>query len=106
MQNSTLNPEPKTDNLARSFSQTLEKFGIQFQHSPDYKLIWIPVDKVSVYMDGFPSIIAEQGEDKISVTKYPNAILIYLSNLYEKKLIQLPPDIAIEYHDGDIVVDF
>jgi len=106
MQNSTLNSEPKTDNLARSFSKTLEKFGIQFQHDPTYKLIWIPVDKVSVYMDGFPSIIAEQGEDKISVTKYPNAILIYLSNLYEKKLIQLPPDIAIEYHDGDIVVDF
>ena len=106
MQNSTLNPEPKTDKLARSFSRALEKFGIQFQHSPDYRLIWIPVDEISVDLGKFSHIIGKQGDDKISITKYPNAILVYLSNLYEKKLIQLPPDIAIEYLDGNIVIDF
>jgi len=106
MQNSTQTSEPKTDKLARSFSQALKKFGIQFQHSPDYKLIWIPVDEISVDLGKFPHIIGYQGDDKISITKYPNAILVYLSNLYEKKLIQLPPDIAIEYLDGNIVIDF
>jgi len=106
MQDSTLNPKPQTDNLSRSFSKTLKKFGIQFQHTPDYKTIWIPVDEISVYMSRFPHIMGYQGDDRISITKYPNVILVYLSNLYEKKLIQLPPDIAIEYHDGDIVIEF
>ena len=106
MKTSTLNSKPQTDKLARSFSKTLKEFGIQFQHSPDYRLIWIPVDEVSIFMNRFPHMKGKQGEIEISFTKYTNAILVYLNNLYEKKLIQLPPNISIEYHDGDIVVDF
>ena len=106
MQAPSLNPKPKTDNLARSFSKTLKEFGIQHYHDPAYRLIWIPVDEVSVFMDRFPHMKGKQGEIEISFTKYTNAILVYLNNLYEKKLIQLPPNISIEYHDGDIVVDF
>jgi hypothetical protein len=106
MQAPSLNPKPKTDNSPLSFSKTLEEFGIQFQHSPDYKLIWIPIDQISIFMNRFPHMMGKQGEIEISFTKYTNAILVYLNNLYEKKLIQLPPDISIEYHDGDIVIDF
>ena len=106
METSTQTSKPQTDNSPLSFSQTLKEFGIQFQHTPDYRLIWIPVDKISVYMGKFTHIRGYQGEIEISFTKYTNTILVYLSNLYEKKLIQLPPDISIEYHDGDIVVDF
>jgi len=106
MQAPSLNPEPKTDKLAHSFSRALKKFGIQFQHTPDYKLIWIPVDEISVDLQKYPSIYGMQGETKIVITRYSKAISVYLANLYEKKLIQLPPDIAIEYHNGDIVVDF
>jgi len=106
MQNSTLNPEPQTDKLARSFSQTLEKFGIQFQHDPTYKLIWIPVDEIFVYIGKFPHIRGYQGEIEISITKYTNAILVWLTNLYDKTEIQLSPDIEIKYLDGDIVIEF
>jgi len=106
METSTLNPKPQTDNLALSFSKTLEEFGIQFQHDPTYKLIWIPVDEISVYMSKFPHIRGYQGEIEISITKYSNAILVWISNLYEKKIIQLPRDTTIEYHDGDIVIEF
>jgi len=106
METSTLNPKPKTDNLALSFSKTLEEFGIQFQHDLTYKLIWIPVDEISMYMSKFPHIRGYQGEIEISIAKYTNAILVYLANLYDKTIVYLPPDIEIEYHDGDIVVEF
>ena len=106
MKTPSLNPKPQIDNSPLSFSKTLEEFGIQFQHSPYYKLIWIPVDEISIDLGKYPRIMGKQGEDEIFITKYPSAILVYLSNLYEKKLIHLPPDIAIEYHDGEIVIDF
>jgi len=106
MKTFTLNSKPKTDNLARSFSRALKKFGIQFQHDPTYKLIWIPVDKIFVYMGKFPHIRGYQGEIEISITKYTNAILIWLTNLYDKTEIQLSPDIEIKYHNGDIVIEF
>jgi len=106
MQTPSLNSKSETGNLPRSFSQILEKFGIQFQHSPDYKLIWIPVDKVFMDLGKYPTISGIQGETKIMITRYSKAISIYLANLYEKKLIQLSPDISIEYHDGDIIIEF
>jgi len=106
MKTPSLNPKSENENLSLSFSKTLEEFGIQYYHTPDYKLIWIPIDKISINLGKYPHIMGKQGEDEIFITKYPNTILIYLANLYEKKLIHLPPDIAIEYHDGEIVIDF
>ena len=106
MQTPSLDPKSEIYISVQSFLKTLKEFKIQFNHDPNYKIFWIPIDLISVDLGKFPKIRGEQGDIEISITRYSNAIAIWISDSYNKKLIYLPPDKIVEYHNGDIVIEF
>jgi hypothetical protein len=89
MQTPTQVSKPQIDNSILSFLETLKEFGIEFFHSPDYKAIWIPIDKIFVDVSKFTYIGGHQGDTEITLTKYPNNTTIYIRDPYEGKLVIL-----------------